>query len=136
MKRLLTLLALTLGPAALAHEMVHDGSVGGMLHIEPDDNPLVGTANPTWFELTLRGGAPLTTGTCACTLSVYAGTYKPGAKALSTPPLKLDRGREVAAVTFPKVGAYTLVLTGKPKSGTAFAPFTLQWVVRADTAGQ
>ena len=136
MKTILALtLTLALATPALAHEMAHDGAVGGLLHIEPDDDPVVGKPNPTWFELTLRGGAALAPGTCTCTLNVYAGSYKPGAKAISSPPLKLDRGRELAAVTFPKAGGYTLVLSGKPKSGSAFAPFTLQWVVRADTPG-
>ncbi len=126
-------LALALTGAALAHEMAHEGAVGGMLHIEPDDAPVVGAANVTWIELTLRGGQPVAA-LCACTLNVYAGTYKVGAKPVASPVVKAVQDKLNTAITFPKVGAYTLVLTGKPKAGTAFAPFTLQWVVRADDA--
>ncbi|WP_027483868.1 hypothetical protein [Deinococcus pimensis] len=135
MKRLALLLALTVPTAALAHELVRDGDVGALLHIEPDDDPAVAKPNPTWFEVNQRGGKAVTTTNCACVLSVYAGSYRAGAKALSTPALKTADRRLGASVTFPKEGAYTLVLTGKAKAGATFRPFTLQFVVRAGGEG-
>jgi hypothetical protein len=135
MKRtVLTLLMLALTPA-LAHDLVRDGDVGALLHIEPDDNPIVGKANPTWFEVNQRGGRAVTTTNCDCVLNVYAGSVKPGAKPVATLPVKTSGRRLGASVTFPNDGAYTLVLSGKARAGATFRPFSLAFVVRAGGAG-
>lgn len=132
MKKVLLLLLLACTPA-LAHEIEKDGNVGALIHIEPDDAPVVGN-NVTWFEVNQKGGIPITLKNCTCTLKVYAGSYKEGAKAQSTPKLSTDKNHLKATVNLPTDGAYTLVLTGKPRAGSDFNAFTLQWVVRAEGA--
>ncbi|GGJ31828.1 hypothetical protein [Deinococcus roseus] len=132
MKKILMLLLLGLTPA-LAHEVEKDGNVGALIHIEPDDAPVVGN-NTTWFEVNQKGGIPITLKNCICTLKVYAGSYKAGVKAQSTPKLSTDKNHLKATVNLPVSGAYTLVLSGKPRAGSDFNAFTLQWVVRAGEA--
>lgn len=129
MKKMLCVLLCLLVPA-LAHEIETDGKVGALLHIEPDDAPVVGN-NTTWFEVNEKGGIPVTLQNCTCKLQVYAGSFKAGVKAQSTPKLVLDGKHLKATVNLPKDGAYTLVLTGRPKTGATFNKFTLQWVIRA-----
>ena len=131
---LLTLLPLLLSPA-LAHELVRSGNVGALLHIEPDDNPVTGKANPTRFEINVRGGKPVLLAQCQCSLQVYAGSLKAGAKPSSTPALRQAQGALGASLNFPKTGAYTLFLSGKPRPGAPFSAFKLSWVVRAEAAG-
>ncbi|GMA14559.1 hypothetical protein E5F05_10085 [Deinococcus metallilatus] len=131
---LLAALLLTSTPA-LAHEIVRDGNVGALLHIEPDDAPLVGLPNKTWFETNQRGGKAITLINCACVLSVYQGAVKPGVNPISTPGLKTEKNKLAADLMFPQEGAYTLVLTGKPRPGATFNAFRLEWVVRAEKPG-
>lgn len=131
---LLAALLLTPTPA-LAHELVRSGNVGALLHIEPDDEPVVGTANRTWFETNQRGGKPINLTNCTCALSVYQGSVRPGAKPVSSPRLRTEKNKLTADLVFPQEGAYTLVLTGTPKPGATFNPFRLEWVVRADHHG-
>lgn len=130
--RTLPLLATLVIPAALAHEIARDGNVGGLIHIEPDDAPLVGKPNPASFEVNQRGGRPVLLSGCACRLSIYAGGVRPGARPASTPKLSQGKGELQATLTFPAAGAYTLVLQGRPRAGASFPPFTLKWTVRAD----
>ncbi|ADV68233.1 hypothetical protein [Deinococcus maricopensis] len=125
-------LALTLGSAAFAHELVRDGQVGGLIHIEPDDAPVVGK-NKVWFELTQRGGRAITAANCTCTLSVYAGSVKAGVKPLSTVKLSASGARLGATVTLPRDGAYTLLVTGTARAGATFGTFKLPFVTRTGT---
>ncbi|AFZ67997.1 hypothetical protein [Deinococcus peraridilitoris] len=134
MKHLL-LFTLLLGASALAHEIVRDGNVGALLHIEPDDDPVVGKVSATWFETRARGGRPITLTNCNCTVSVYAGSVQPHKKPVLTPKLKSEKNRLGVDLVFPAEGAYTLVLSGMPKNGATFNAFRLEWVVRAGGTG-
>ena len=134
------LLVLALAAPALAHEIKRDGDVGALLHIEPDDDPAAGKPTVAWFEATRRGGTRLGAAECDCTVSLYRGAPEPSDKPLLSLPAKDGtaggaKGKLSAAITFPEVGAYTLVLEGKPRAGAAFAPFRLEWVVRASAQG-
>lgn len=127
------LLALLLVSApALAHDLVRDGNVGALLHLEPDDAPAARAPTRAWFEVNGRGAQAITLANCVCTLNVYAGRAQAGAVSTSLPRLTTEKNRLRADLIFPVVGAYTLVLTGQPRSGASFAPFRLEWVVRAE----
>ena len=129
------LATLLLAAPALAHEVVRDGNVGALLHIEPADAPTVGKPNTTWFDTHQRGGKAITLANCTCAVSIYSGSVKPGAKPVSSPVLRTEKNRLTADLVFARQGAYTIVLTGKPKAGATFNAFRLQWVVRADLPG-
>ncbi|WP_407569350.1 hypothetical protein [Deinococcus altitudinis] len=133
-KLLFFVLALTTS-GALAHEIARDGNVGGLLHIEPDDAPVVGKPNAFYFEVNQKGGKPILLAQCSCSLQVYAGSARQGARPLSTPKLAQAKGELTGSLNFPRPGAYTLVLAGQPKAGATFGKFSLSWVVRADVAG-
>lgn len=125
------LLALLLAAApALAHDLARDGNVGALLHLEPDDAPRPHTPSRAWFEVNGRGAGAITLTHCACTLGVYAGQAR--AAPISTPRLITEKNRLRADLIFPAAGAYALVLSGQPRSGANFAPFRLEWVVRAE----
>jgi hypothetical protein len=117
-----------------AHEVEISGDVGGTLHIEPNDAPHVGTASLAWFALTRRGGQPIPLSTCNCQLAVYAQPRRQGDTPLSRPTLinSSVEGRQnipAANITFPRAGAYELILQGRPVSSGAFLPFELRFSV-------
>lgn len=130
-KHLLTLLLFV--PVALAHEVEKDGDVGGLIHIEPTDNPVVGN-NVARFEINQKGGIPINMQNCTCVLNIYAGAYKAGAKPQSTVKLLTDKKHLKGTLHLPEAGPYTLVLTGKPRAGATFKAFTLQWAIRTGGA--
>jgi hypothetical protein len=118
---------------AYSHELAADKEVGALMHIEPSDDPKVGVSSKVWFDLVKKGGQKISLAQCDCVLSLYKGT----ARTLLVQPTLVDSKAEEdksvlsAQVTFPERGAYRLVLSGKPKEGKIFAPFTLRWTVRA-----
>jgi hypothetical protein len=119
---------------ASAHEVEVSGDVGGTMHIEPNDSPKAGTASLTWFALTRRGGQPIPLTDCNCTLSVYAQPRQQGGKpivqpALSATSVEGHQGVPSAKVTFPRAGAYELVLQGRPVTSGTFTPFELKFPV-------
>jgi hypothetical protein len=133
------LLITLLSPVALAHDMVmsKSGTIGGLMHIEPNDDLMVGMKQTLWFDVTQKGGKKLSLEGCVCTLKVYAGSYKTGAKPVLQPQLELGKegealGKTSATLQMNKEGPYTVRLEGKPKTGSSFAAFALMWVVRAD----
>ena len=119
----------------LAHELARDGNVAALMHTDPDDAPLVGKPTAVFFELNVRGGRALALAGCTCSLNVYAGSVRAGARPVMQGKLVQGKGEILSSVTFPAAGAYTMVLQGRPKTGAAFSPFKLSWTVRADVSG-
>lgn len=114
----------------LAHQVQIQGEIGATLHIEPDDIPLAGTPTDVWFALTQPGGNVVPLDDCDCVLTLYDSQ---GA-ALAQPDLFPQTAEGYAdipgaAVTFPAVGAYELVLTGSPQGSLSFDPFELRFDV-------
>ena len=130
----LALLALSISPV-LAHELARDGNVAALMHTDPDDAPLIGKPTAVFFELNRRGGRAIALAGCTCSLNVYAGSVRAGARPVVQGKLRQGKGEILSDVTFPAAGAYTMVLQGKPKTGAAFGPFKLSWTVRADVPG-
>jgi hypothetical protein len=124
------------GGSAYSHELAAYKDVGALMHIEPSDDPKVGVPSKVWFDLVKKGGQKISLAQCNCVFSLYKGAEK---KPLAQPTLVSSTAKETksvlsAQVTFPERGAYTLVLTGKPKEQKTFDPFTpfkLRWTVRA-----
>lgn len=124
-----------LASAAVSHQVKTTDNVGGMLHIEPDDNPRAGQPALTWFTLTRKGGKIIPLSECNCKLTVYAQRSTTGAVALDIPPLKgvsvqQYQGVPGVEITFPTAGAYQLNLKGTPAKNPAdFQPFELKFDV-------
>ncbi len=131
----LCLLPSTLGiewvERAQAHEVKTAEDIGATMHIEPNDTPRAGEEVLAWFALTRRGGQPIPLSECNCQLNVYT---QPQTEATLTPTLSAVNAegyQEIpgAWLTFPAVGAYTLVISGSPKQPEDFAPFELNFDV-------
>ena len=123
---------------AKAHQVEIAGDVGGTIHLEPNDTPSAGTPTLTWFALVRQGGVSIPLADCNCQLTLYTQPYSASSTPIQTPPLRpvSEEGYENipgAEITFPQVGAYTLVITGEPKQPNDFQPFELQFDVTVAT---
>jgi hypothetical protein len=121
-------------PATSAHEVQISNEVGGTLHVEPNDNPKAGSASLTWFALTRRGGQPIALSECSCSLAVYARPRSQNDSPIQRPTLSATsaegrQGMPSANITFPRAGAYELVLQGRPVQSGGFTPFELKFSV-------
>jgi len=119
--------AIAVTPISRAHEVQISG-------IEPSDNPRAGTASRTWFALTRRGGQSISLSSCHCQLALYAQPRRRGDAAIARPTLTAisTQGRQgvpSANLTFPRAGAYQVVLSGRPVTNGAFTPFELRFSV-------
>ncbi len=128
------LLFLPLASPALAHTVKVSGDVAATFHIEPHHNPKAGKPSQAWFALTERGGKVIPLAQCNCKLAVHLNPHQEGDAPLLEPALKAlsteqYQGIPSAEITFPKVGAYELEISGTPKAGAKFQPFELSYEV-------
>jgi hypothetical protein len=123
--------SLTVLPAQ-AHKTEVSGDVAGTWHLEPNHSPKAGEPAQVWVALTQQGGQVVSLEQCDCTLAVYA-TNQPDAAPIVQPALQAmspERFQNIpgAEITFPALGEYRLVLTGRPRAGATFAPFELSYI--------
>ncbi|MCY7331471.1 MAG: hypothetical protein LH649_02180 [Pseudanabaena sp. CAN_BIN31] len=114
-------------PVLIAHEVRTSNSVGGTIHIEPNDRPIAGQKSRVWIALTRRGGEIIPYEKCNCRLEVRSLTNKNIKFTASKSASILDRylGLPSIEVTFPQVGRYELQLNGQPKGDEDFSEFEL-----------
>ena len=119
---------------ANAHQVQVADDIGGTLHIEPDDRPRAGENVLMWFALTRRGGTPLHLEECDCAVQVFEQPLLAGATPVASPtlePVEAENytGIPGANLTFPDIGAYTIVISGAPMAADDFQPFELSFDV-------
>ncbi|MEM6449252.1 MAG: hypothetical protein AAF703_02955 [Cyanobacteria bacterium P01_D01_bin.105] len=122
---------------AIAHQVEIADDIGATLHIEPNDTPRAGEGVLAWFALAKRGGQTVPLSDCDCQIQLYdqssydqSGSDSPIASLMPHPvDSEGYQGIPGAEVTFPEVGAYTLVISGRPKHEASFKPFELAFDV-------
>jgi len=119
------LFALLLVSPASAHELESDTTIGAVLHIQPNDNPTVGTQ--TTYRLAFTDTEKkLNLKDCDCTVEIQRN-----GNTIEARPLVASSALESTnTYTFNEAGEYTLVATGKPKTDDAFSEFTLSYPIR------
>jgi hypothetical protein len=135
MRRLAALLVVLgcvafVAPSANAHVLKSDGTIGAVLHIEPDDNPTSGRL--TSYDLAFKD----TTGRfklpiCACSVTILQNR-----QAIFSQNLALTGDlTSQDSFTFPEADVYTLEINGRPTKAGAFQPFSLNYLVRVTGGG-
>jgi hypothetical protein len=105
-------------PHASAHVLQSDGTIGAMLHIIPDDDPMSGA--PTTYELEFSDTD------CKCTATVMEA-----GKTIASKPLHVSSDlNSINTVTFPTADVYELHINGQPKKSGEFQPFILTYLLR------
>jgi hypothetical protein len=112
-----------------AHTLKTDGNIGGLLHVDPTDEPFANAPSTIYFELTNKS-AHITPAKCECQMVV-----KLGGKQLSTQALYPEGSNSLEtkiSYTFPEPGVYQLKFLGS--AGTE--QFSLSFDVRVQPAAQ
>ncbi len=116
---------------AYAHVLKTDGSIGAVIHINPEDDPIAGQESGFFFEFkdTKKAFSPEK---CNCTFTV-----KQNGQVLNTQSLFQDSANpslENVSVyyTFPQKGIYTVSVSGTPITPGEFESFTLTWDIRVE----
>ncbi len=104
-----------------AHFQEMDGSVSALVHIIPDDSPIVGEKSVVEFAITDSHGK-FDALQCNCSVSLRRNGSE-----IVTVPLS---DTSSAQLVFPQRGVYELILIGTPKDGSTFQPFSLSYDVR------
>lgn len=127
MLRLLLLLSILLLPAVTsAHFLKTDGSIGAIIHITPDDDPVAGEVSALFFDIKDREDK-FRVEDCDCELQIFQNGTSLFSESL------LTNGDDVSAsYTFPNTGVYEVKLSGAPINSQGFQSFNLSWDIRVD----
>jgi hypothetical protein len=107
--------------------------VNAMIHLDPEDSPIAGKASLTWFMLTRSNGKMIAPANCACQVNVYNASGQVIMRGLPLSTMAVaghEKGHEAiqTKITFPRPGAYKVMLSGKSKD-KSFAPFEVKFSV-------
>lgn len=125
MKKFLFLLILAgslLPQAAAAHFLSTDGNIGAVLHIDPDDDPIINQNATFFFDITDKQGK-FQFANCQCTVTVSESGQQLTSQPISSPNFSF---------IFPKKDVYRVSLIGAPNIAQSFQPFTIVWNLRVD----
>ncbi len=116
---------------AYAHILVTDRSIGAVLHVDPEDDPIAKEQSSFFFAFKDKQNK-FQPQNCDCTFIVNEN----GSTLYSQPLFQNNNNPSLnnATVfyTFPQRDVYEIKVVGKPITQDAFQPFTLTWNLRVD----
>ncbi len=124
-----TFLFLTSASSAAAHVLEASGSVGAVLHVDPEDDPIAKQPSSFFFAFKDKE-AKFTPATCDCTVHIS----EQGKEIFSQPLFENNTDPSLAnasfSFTFPQKDVYKVTVVGAPSDGKSFKPFTLTYTIR------
>jgi hypothetical protein len=112
-----------------AHTLKTDGSIGAIMHVDPDDDPVAGRQSNFYFEFKDKNNAFKPTD-CDCTFAILQN----GKVLFSQPLFKNNADPNLsnasASYYFPEQGVYMVRVTGQSHNNQSFPPFTLNYDLR------
>ncbi len=117
--------------AVEAHILKTDGTIGAVLHVSPEDDPIAGEESAFFFEFKDRENR-FRPEDCDCVVTVIRRGEEIYSQDLfrNNPDPSLTNASFF--YTFPQRSVYTVSVQGKPKDGVSFRPFTLTYDVRVE----
>lgn len=115
---------------AFAHVLQADGSVGAVLHIDPDDEPYAGQPASFFFEFKDKQNK-FSPQNCDCTIRILENGKELYSQALFQNNQNPSLTNASFSYTFPQLDVYQVVVSGKPLANE-FQPFTLTYDIRVD----
>jgi hypothetical protein len=126
----LVVLALALAPdAAFAHVLKSDGSIGAVMHVKPDDDPIVGQPAEFYFEFKDKLGK-FKPELCDCNFLVLQGGRTVFERKLFQSNTASGLDSALLSYTFPQKGVYHIRVAGQPVRSGSFQPFELEYNLR------
>jgi hypothetical protein len=124
---------------AFAHILQVDNSIGAILHVDPEDDPIAGQPSTFFLEFKDKTNRFQSTN-CYCRINILQRGNIIYSNALFQQSLDKNTDTAYDSFTFPSKDVYQLKITGKPKTKPAFQSFTLTYDIRvariADTSPQ
>jgi len=126
---ILILAASSIAWPAFAHVLKTDGSIGAVLHIDPDDDPIAGSQSSFFFEFK-DVHHTFSPENCNCTFAIL----EQGKTIFSQPLFQNNTSPSLTNAsifyTFPKRDVYVVRVMGEPLTPNGFQPFVLNYDVR------
>lgn len=114
---------------ANAHVLKTSGSVGAVVHVTPEDDPIAGEATDFYFDFKDTQGR-FKAENCDCTVTIL----KAGQEAYSAPLFQNNSDPSLTNVsfsyTFPEKNIYQVKISGKPLTSDVFQEFNLEYDIR------
>jgi hypothetical protein len=118
-------------PRVEAHFLETDGSIGGILHMDPSDNPIVNQPTNFYFDIKDRDGK-FSFSKCDCQLVIQQAGKELYSQSITTVGANSAKSQFV----FPSKDSYDVMLRGKPLVANAFQDFTITWDVQVGSTQQ
>ena len=118
---LLILLTLIIPRPVSAHILKTDGSIGGILHIDPEDDPISRQPTNMFWDFT-NHGQKFEIKDCICSVSILENGKEIEKEQLVT---------DTFTYTFPKKDVYQINVSGSSKN-SSFQPFILSYDIRVE----
>lgn len=113
-----------------AHVLQSNGSVGAVLHIDPEDDPIVGQQASFFFEFKDKQNK-FNPENCTCIFSILENGKEIFSQPLFQSNTDLNSTNTSVFYTFAKRDVYQVKISGKPfMEKKAFDPFTLTYDIR------
>jgi hypothetical protein len=112
-----------------AHVLKTSGSVGAVVHVTPEDDPIAGEQTDFFFDFKDRDGK-FKAENCDCKVTIL----KAGQEAYTAPLFQNNSDPSLTNVsfsyTFPEKNIYQVKISGKPLIPDAFQEFNLEYDIR------
>jgi hypothetical protein len=112
-----------------AHILQTDTSIGAVLHVDPEDDPIVGQPASFFFEFKDKTNK-FTPDACTCTVSIVEQGKEMYTQSLFQNSTAPNLTTASFSFTFPQKDVYQLKVNGMPTNPGTFQPFTLVYDLR------
>lgn len=120
-----------------AHVLQTDGSIGAVMHIDPEDDPIIGQPATFFFDFKDKQNK-FQLSECSCSAEIISNGNQIFNQTLTAADnsQSADSLEQFFSYTFQQKGIYTVEVSGQPKTPGAFQSFNLKYDIRVDrTAG-
>ena len=113
----------------LAHILASDKSIGAVMHIDPEDNPIVGQPSFFFFEFKDKTGK-FDPANCDCKVSILESNKQIYTQDLFAGNPQPNLSNSSFSYIFSHRGVYNIQVSGTSVVKNSFPAFTLQYDVR------
>ncbi len=120
---------------AYAHVLKTNGSVGAVMHVTPDDDPIAGEESGFYFEFKDKENK-FKPENCDCTISILQSGKEIFSQPLFSNNADPSLSNASFSFTFPQRDVYKIKITGKPSNPGEFNDFTLEYDLRVERVSE
>ncbi len=119
----------------LAHTLESSGSIGAVMHVTPDDDPIAGEVSGFYFEFKDKNNK-FQPENCVCTVSIKKGDDEIFSTDLFGANSDPSLSNASFNFTFPEKNIYKIVIKGESKTSGEFQNFELSYDLRVERVSE